>query len=961
MGTYTDKLALYKPDIGETGWGDEVNTNFDTIDGENAARSASAYASVTETLLAGGGDCESTTGWTKTNISTIQTSATNKTQGSYGISFGGVNVGWQVNPDFTTQAYLNLTGDVSRGNALHVAIDFRWQSTDVSEDEFPRLFEFVLADAVDLGGNTVTWRIPYAVESTFETVRIPITALTKVRSVGFRAIAHTGAGSSTLSFGMDNIRFSAQTSLEHALGANPDTAVVVPADYDATGQVLLPLTSASTIQDLRSDHVRVRGERDVREFQIPLDGVTDVTDDLRSIFSWLQPGDRLVFPSGYRFLVSGSMKLNDLRNVEIDFGGSRLYTQQSAIDGSLLHLVDCQNVKIGNVRLYGYSPRTNLGSAMTTHAGTPVVNGTTVELDAQGDAVRLAAQNQGYTVDDEIPFDITVRQSSGSVVHDLGIEIVTDDAPSSAPTLTAAGQSEGGLAAGTYYYAVAYSDIDGRETSIGPITSITLAAGDAVNLSDIPVAMDGQDPMVQIRGRNIYRTITPGETNELRNFALVRQIPDNSTVTYYDNGRSTTSGYKPNEALSAAVGSAGSVEAGDYYYQYTTVTSAGTESGHGGKSPKITVSTPSRINVTVPVATGAGVPAKRKIYRTAKNPAATNSQFYFFYVGEVTGNAQVVFEDNVPDASLGLNPPADRPSGGDIPAFAEDAVRLTPGTQDSVMTFTWRPVEQRRPYLIARKVSADTNTITISQCAMTTYAQYDQAAEGCSGVDVDGTSENIEIHDVFATLMGSDAVYVGGAECRGITARRIFSYGCRRQGMATASGHNVTFEDCEIHHPGRSAIDVEPYGEVAFTTNVHIRDVRMFNPKNYGLASVNYHAIRGLFVDNVYVYGSGSLGWGVGAQGGSISHVTCWWGGASMVGQNMSMDNCQFDSLTLEDKSLSRAGTPYVFTTGGHRISNVRLLKDEFVNESSNNIIESVYLISGPGAGSPTITDITPP
>ena len=32
MGTYTPNYGLYKPDIGEKGWGDKVNANFDTID-----------------------------------------------------------------------------------------------------------------------------------------------------------------------------------------------------------------------------------------------------------------------------------------------------------------------------------------------------------------------------------------------------------------------------------------------------------------------------------------------------------------------------------------------------------------------------------------------------------------------------------------------------------------------------------------------------------------------------------------------------------------------------------------------------------------------------------------------------------------------------------------------------------------------------------------------------------------
>ena len=34
MGTYTPNYGLYKPDVGETDWGDKVNANFDTIDSE---------------------------------------------------------------------------------------------------------------------------------------------------------------------------------------------------------------------------------------------------------------------------------------------------------------------------------------------------------------------------------------------------------------------------------------------------------------------------------------------------------------------------------------------------------------------------------------------------------------------------------------------------------------------------------------------------------------------------------------------------------------------------------------------------------------------------------------------------------------------------------------------------------------------------------------------------------------
>lgn len=44
-GTYTENYNLYKPDIGETGWGNFVNINFDTIDAALSSGSGSSGSS----------------------------------------------------------------------------------------------------------------------------------------------------------------------------------------------------------------------------------------------------------------------------------------------------------------------------------------------------------------------------------------------------------------------------------------------------------------------------------------------------------------------------------------------------------------------------------------------------------------------------------------------------------------------------------------------------------------------------------------------------------------------------------------------------------------------------------------------------------------------------------------------------------------------------------------------------
>lgn len=50
MGTTTSILSLYKPSIGETGWGANVNTNFDTIDKIGAQVVATTQSGTTYTL-----------------------------------------------------------------------------------------------------------------------------------------------------------------------------------------------------------------------------------------------------------------------------------------------------------------------------------------------------------------------------------------------------------------------------------------------------------------------------------------------------------------------------------------------------------------------------------------------------------------------------------------------------------------------------------------------------------------------------------------------------------------------------------------------------------------------------------------------------------------------------------------------------------------------------------------------
>ena len=51
MGTTTTNLGLYKPAISETGWGANVNANFDTLDTYAASVPATTQSGTTYTLV----------------------------------------------------------------------------------------------------------------------------------------------------------------------------------------------------------------------------------------------------------------------------------------------------------------------------------------------------------------------------------------------------------------------------------------------------------------------------------------------------------------------------------------------------------------------------------------------------------------------------------------------------------------------------------------------------------------------------------------------------------------------------------------------------------------------------------------------------------------------------------------------------------------------------------------------
>lgn len=85
--------------------------------------------------------------------------------------------------------------------------------------------------------------------------------------------------------------------------------------------------------------------------------------------------------------------------------------------------------------------------------------------------------------------------------------------------------------------------------------------------------------------------------------------------------------------------------------------------------------------------------------------------------------------------------------------------------------------------------------------------------------------DNVLIEDCEGDNIWGDGVYIGGrsvSPSTNITLRRIYTHWTGRQGIALANCRNVTIEACQAIKGRRSGIDLEPYNDEGFVTDVEI-------------------------------------------------------------------------------------------------------------------------------------------
>lgn len=889
---------------------------------------ADAFDSASESLIH---DCESTSGgspvsgtWVVTNGGGPTLDGSFFTQGAKSIKAGSLKAGWDNNPNSTSNFYVNLASDQSRGTYTAIALDINFDFVGTADFEIGDAFELFASDGASISGNVVTARFPVIPSNTSDsdrTVYIPVASLSSVRCIGMRTRALVQDEiDAKADIHIDNIRWATQTELEAALGQAETQAVVIPPAYTPSEtQQPLMLEDSQSVLDLRPSNAvlaNAGGVKHIRQFHVPEDGVTDVSQVIQDVFNSLVEGDHLEFSGdGVYNVTEKRIRINDLTGVTINGNGARFYMTDER-DSPMFSLRQVHRSTFRNLRGFGQKPETVLGSAFVTVTGSPTIVGDTVTLDAQQETVRMSGNNyHSRDKDGNVCFDLTLSDSA-QVASDCAVEIKSANAPSTPPTLSQVG-TEGPVPAGVHYYRYSYVDAEGKESSPSESTAITMATPGKVDVT-ITAGTANLTEGPPIVARRIYRTMS-GLSDDIRNYQMVETVDDNTTLVYRDVSVDDTGG-NPSGTMTFTNLGAGNVDAGAHIWRVTYIKTDGTETQLGGTLGAQTLVSASQVRIgNIPVG-GASV-TKRRIYRNRAND--TNAGHNFRYVGEIADNTTTTFDDNIADSSLGDRVPDQlgaSPSGTMYQRFL--TLTNTPTTYEIREPITGDLLRQHM-FLRVRKVTATTNTITVSSGAQYGRVNFSGGFENNGMFQTDNVCTDLLIENCWGEGMSGD-FFVGGQQGnRRITIRDCVSWGFRRQGMSLTRGTDYIVERCKIVAPGRSGIDIEPFSEGWFAIGVRLRGLEFFDIENYCIAAENWWRIIDMSIEDCKMVGGHAATDGFmsgGARGLRVKDIHSPFFATFTKGVN-----CVIDGVVTSKFRLFNAtsNSLYAITTSGSYVNNI--------------------------------------
>lgn len=312
------------------------------------------------------------------------------------LTDGLTRVQTQIASMASQKAGYNLSPAQTPGTRAFVVLEMAWGQADgfTGTAEMQHL---MLASGATLTGSISQIEVPYFPPNKWITLVIPVGALTSVASVG--VINDRGGyqtGGQKITNWWSGIRWANQTEVDQALA---EGAVLIPPDYvpGITAEVNEPVVGKTRV-NLDPDVAwidRLGGVRNIREWGVPEDGLTECSAIMSKALSSLDYGDKMVFPPDGKYWVDYPVGVPS--GVTVDFNGSVLFSRimrggNNNVQDPTIRVTG-QDIRLIRPTIFGYRELTTTGANLTTVAGTPTNSGNNKLLDAQNESVQVLTVN----------------------------------------------------------------------------------------------------------------------------------------------------------------------------------------------------------------------------------------------------------------------------------------------------------------------------------------------------------------------------------------------------------------------------------------------------------------------------------------------------------------------------------------------------------------------------------------
>jgi hypothetical protein len=777
---------------------------------------ASKFAAVAAEVVQA---CDATTGWTAVGNQSgagIATDASVKTEGTASIT---ATLRLDV---ATAHMYHDFSVALDTAGQSFLAVDIRYASG--GGPGLSTQYDYFAVEIADTAGLTGAVEQvpfpPFAIDS-WTTVLIPVRDLTEIASVGIRRIVQSSTSLARVKLYIDNVRWPARSEIDVALSDSEATTVVVPADFTpASGEPLRDAPADATLLDLRPGHAilgRAGGFRHVREFGLAEDGATDVSDSIAAIIASLDDGDTLDFPPNKKFRVDKRIIITGKKDLTIRFNRARLCMSATRaadathMNTSVIEVRNSDNITLDSPRIFGYRETVRLGNTLVASASN-LLTEYMRNIESEDVTGSGQATGAGWSAVSNCTVGGSGRTGGG---------VVIEDDVSLSVTASAAGDATFGSATGT------------SGVRVLPSTSYTFTVkARHANTADGGVARTIRiDALWYDSGGSLLSTSTGSGTAEPATNTAV-------TVTQAHTSHASAA-YVAMRVVIVSAGAASEVHYFDgFKIALTTATTLSTAS---------TAATLTTLHQEVRIPDSGG-----EVPFYGRDPDGyCNFTFTLSDSAQVANDCELRILDDVTGKIL-----------------ATSTLTLTGTPTEYTISRFMRPDDLgRRLRVIARKLTPTTNTITVADSTEYQRNTYSGTIEQNVGIYGGQGCRNLTVINSEVEGVGGDAVSSSVSNSYGYTVKGGFSRCCMRQGISFNFVKRLRIYDYVIREAGRSALDFEPAGPDWTVDDVVIRNLKVYNTRNYVFAMNPWTRNINFDISDVVAFNDGISGIGFWAGG----------------------------------------------------------------------------------------------